>query len=89
VDAYQGKENRIIILSTVRNNARGISGFLHAPNRVNVSLSRAMERLVIVGSKAMWNGRNSSLPLGQVFGKVESFSADGIAAVVSAEEFLR
>jgi hypothetical protein len=89
VDAYQGKENRIIILSTVRNNARGVVGFLHAPNRVNVAMSRAMERLVIVGSKSMWSARNSNLPLGKVFGKIESFCAQGLASIVSAEEFLR
>ena len=88
VDAYQGKENRIIILSTVRNNPQGTVGFLRASNRVNVAISRAMERLVIVGSSAMWAGRNGKLPLGQVLSKVEELQSEGLAMIKSAEEFL-
>lgn len=66
VDSYQGKENRIVIVSTVRNNERLNPGFLRSANRINVAISRAMERLFIVGASKMWVGRNSSLPLGQV-----------------------
>lgn len=63
VDSYQGKENPIVILSLVRNNADGpaevgqktiAQGFLSRPNRVNVALSRAMDRLVIVGASQRW-----------------------------------
>jgi superfamily I DNA and/or RNA helicase len=63
VDSYQGKENPIVILSLVRNNADGPQrsgaatvreGFLSRSNRINVSISRAMDRLVIVGSNARW-----------------------------------
>lgn len=63
VDSYQGKENRIIILSLVRNNADGIRvdgkptirpGFMSRPNRINVAASRAMDRLVIVGARDRW-----------------------------------
>jgi len=63
VDSYQGKENPIVILSLVRNNADGPQqsgvatvreGFLARSNRINVSISRAMDRLVIVGSNARW-----------------------------------
>jgi superfamily I DNA and/or RNA helicase len=45
VDSYQGKENRIVIVSLVRSNPRGEIGFLESENRVNVALSRAMDRL--------------------------------------------
>jgi superfamily I DNA and/or RNA helicase len=63
VDSYQGKENPIVILSLVRNNADGPQqsgvatvreGFLSRSNRINVAISRAMDRLVIVGSNARW-----------------------------------
>jgi serine/threonine protein kinase len=63
VDSYQGKENRIIILSLVRNNFDGKRidgkptikpGFMSRPNRINVAASRAMDRLVIVGAKSAW-----------------------------------
>src|SRR3546814_10234411 len=52
VDSYQGKENPIVILSLVRNNADGAlehgtatiqPGFMQRPNRINVAISRAME----------------------------------------------
>lgn len=66
VDSYQGKENRIIILSVTRSEQRQTSGFLYLPNRINVALSRAMDRLVIVGDSRMWQGKNSHLPFGKV-----------------------
>lgn len=60
VDSYQGKENLIIILSLVRNNSKKKTGFLAHDERVNVAVSRAMERLVIVGSSEMWDGISDS-----------------------------
>jgi len=66
VDSYQGKENRIIILSVTRSEHKQSPGFLRLPNRINVALSRAMDRLVIVGDKRMWQGKNSHLPFGSV-----------------------
>ena len=54
VDSYQGKENRVIILSLTRHDKACSTGFLHLPNRINVALSRAMDKLIIVGAKTMW-----------------------------------
>jgi serine/threonine protein kinase len=88
VDSYQGKENRVVILSTVRNNDRGRVGFLSSPNRINVALSRAMDRLFIVGSSSMWNRKNAELPLGRVMTKVQQMSNEGRANTLSAREFL-
>ena len=49
VDAYQGKEKGITILSCVRaNSAQGNIGFLTNPQRMNVALTRAIESLVIL-----------------------------------------
>ncbi|MCG9124865.1 AAA domain-containing protein [Laribacter hongkongensis] len=87
VDSYQGKENQIVILTTVRNNEELNPGFLISPNRVNVAMSRAMNRLIIVASSRMWQGRNASLPLGQVWAKVEEFTKVGRASVLSGKEF--
>lgn len=50
VDNYQGEENRIILLSLVRNNGEGNIGFLKEENRVCVALSRAREGLYIFGN---------------------------------------
>lgn len=88
VDSYQGKENKIIILSTVRNNLRQTPGFLRSPNRINVAMSRAMERLFIVGASKMWRGRNSTLPLGTVLTKIDSMALVGHANVLPANQFL-
>lgn len=71
VDSYQGKENRIIILSLTRYNARFEQGFLKSPERVNVALSRAMDRLIIVGAAQMWRERHQSSPLGRVLEYIE------------------
>ncbi|WP_341320542.1 AAA domain-containing protein [Solibacillus sp. FSL H8-0523] len=53
VDAFQGKESDIVILSTVRSNdfkqeSRAL-GFLRSPNRLNVAISRARSLLIVVG----------------------------------------
>lgn len=67
VDSYQGKENRVIILSLTRHDKTYSTGFLHLPNRINVALSRAMDKLIIVGAKTMWEQpKNSKTPLAKV-----------------------
>ncbi|KAF9418265.1 hypothetical protein HW555_004884 [Spodoptera exigua] len=50
VDNYQGEENRIVILSLVRSNRDNKIGFLTAPNRICVALSRAKEGFYIFGN---------------------------------------
>ena len=63
VDSYQGKENLIVVLSLTRNNNDGViehgvatikEGFMAQPNRLNVAMSRAMDRLIIVGAQQRW-----------------------------------
>src|SRR5262249_37799181 len=70
VDSYQGKENPIVIVSLVRSNPEYDMGFVRAANRVNVALSRAMERLIIVGSARMFG--TSVNPLGPVVRQLRS-----------------
>lgn len=45
VDKFQGRENEVIVLSTVDNN---ISEFTDNPNRLNVAVSRAIDQLIVV-----------------------------------------
>ncbi|WP_213736227.1 AAA domain-containing protein [Bradyrhizobium sp. dw_411] len=61
VDAYQGKENRIVILSLVRSNPESNMGFVRNQNRINVALSRAMDRLILVGAAAMFEHTHNPL----------------------------
>ncbi len=85
VDSYQGKENHIIILSITRNDKQHSTGFLKLPNRINVALSRAMDKLIIVGATSMWRGKNQNLPLGKVLKMIEE-SADEAAYSVKVEQ---
>jgi serine/threonine protein kinase len=66
VDSYQGKENRIIILSLSRSDKSRTPGFLRTPNRINVAMSRAMDRLLVIGNVDMWSKHNMDKPLGRV-----------------------
>lgn len=66
VDSVQGDEASIIFLSLVRNNDKGLQGFLVDTSRINVALSRAKDRLVVIGSKHMWSGVNAPSALGGV-----------------------
>jgi hypothetical protein len=65
VDAYQGKENSIVIVSLVRSNRHGEVGHVGSNNRCNVALSRAKERLVVVGSASMWMETRATSPMGR------------------------
>jgi len=51
VDAAQGSEADVVVLSCVRCNPAGNLGFITHRNRLCVALSRARERLLIVGSR--------------------------------------
>ncbi len=49
VDSFQGQERDVVIVSLTRSNRDGAVGFVSDLNRLNVTLSRAREQLVIVG----------------------------------------
>lgn len=52
VDAFQGQERDVIVVSLVRANERGEIGFLSDLRRMNVAITRARFKLIILGSVA-------------------------------------
>jgi serine/threonine protein kinase len=92
IDNYQGKQNLIVMLSLVRNNADGVPeggvatiapGFMARKNRVNVALSRAMDRLVIIGARSRWR---RGTPLAKIVEAVTEELKCDEAIVIDAHE---
>jgi len=52
IDSFQGQERDIIYISLVRSNEKGIIGFLKDYRRMNVAMTRARKKLVIIGDSA-------------------------------------
>ncbi|WP_036905651.1 AAA domain-containing protein [Prevotella sp. AGR2160] len=52
VDGFQGQERDVIILSMVRSNSKGEIGFLRDLRRINVAITRARMKLIIIGDPA-------------------------------------
>jgi superfamily I DNA and/or RNA helicase len=52
VDAFQGREKEAVVVSLVRSNDAGDLGFCADVRRLNVALTRARRRLLVVGDSA-------------------------------------
>lgn len=52
VDAFQGQERDIIVISFVRSNDKGEVGFLSDIRRTNVAMTRARKKLIMIGDSA-------------------------------------
>jgi len=61
VDAFQGSEREVIILSLVRANRRGDVGFVADWRRLNVAFTRAKRLCVVIGHIPTWLETNSGL----------------------------
>ncbi|WP_046369828.1 AAA domain-containing protein [Flavihumibacter petaseus] len=52
IDSFQGQERDIIYISLARSNTEGTIGFLADVRRMNVAVTRAKKKLVIIGDSA-------------------------------------
>jgi tRNA A-37 threonylcarbamoyl transferase component Bud32 len=68
VDSYQGRENSIVLVSLVRSNSSHSVGHVNLFQRINVALSRARDRLVVLGDSVTWLDHvNSTFLAGQAW----------------------
>jgi superfamily I DNA and/or RNA helicase len=76
VDAYQGREADLVILSVTRSNKTRQSGFLGERERINVALSRARFALWIVGDADFCRDLGATSPLAEVRDYIEAHAGD-------------
>lgn len=56
VDGFQGREKEAVVISLVRSNSTGEIGFLSDTRRMNVALTRARRKLIVIGDSATLGG---------------------------------
>lgn len=52
IDGFQGQERDIVYISLVRSNSKGEIGFLSDIRRMNVAMTRARKKLIVIGDSA-------------------------------------
>ena len=52
IDSFQGQERDIVYISLTRSNADNVIGFLSEIRRMNVAMTRARKKLVVIGDSA-------------------------------------
>jgi ATP-dependent RNA/DNA helicase IGHMBP2 len=52
IDSFQGQERDVVYISLTRSNAESVIGFLGEVRRMNVAITRAKKKLVLVGDSA-------------------------------------
>ena len=58
VDGFQGREKEAILITLVRSNRQREIGFLSDTRRMNVALTRARRKLLVIGDSATLGGND-------------------------------
>lgn len=64
VDRFQGREKDVVILCTTRSNPPGIRGHVDNLNRLNVAITRARHKRIVIGDATTLAGANGGKPRG-------------------------
>ncbi len=73
VDGFQGREKEAVLISLVRSNAKGEIGFLADVRRMNVALTRARRKLLLVGDSATLAGHPFYARMLEYFEKLAAY----------------
>jgi ATP-dependent RNA/DNA helicase IGHMBP2 len=73
VDGFQGREKEAVIISLVRSNADGEIGFLSDARRMNVALTRARRKLIVIGDSATVGGNDFFAALLEYFESIGAY----------------
>ncbi len=73
VDGFQGREKEAIVISLVRSNREGDIGFLADTRRMNVALTRARRKLILIGDSATLGGHLFYAALLDYFQEIDGY----------------
>jgi hypothetical protein len=73
VDGFQGREKEAVVISLVRSNREGEIGFLGDTRRMNVALTRARRKLIVIGDSATLGGHPFYAALLEYFEAMNSY----------------
>jgi ATP-dependent RNA/DNA helicase IGHMBP2 len=73
VDGFQGREKEAVVISLVRSNADGEIGFLADARRMNVALTRARRKLIVIGDSATVGGNEFFAKLLEYFETIGAY----------------
>jgi ATP-dependent RNA/DNA helicase IGHMBP2 len=73
VDGFQGREKEAVIVSLVRSNHEGEIGFLADVRRMNVALTRARRKLIVVGDSATITSHRYYQRMVSYFEEIEAY----------------
>ena len=90
VDGFQGREKEAVLITCVRSNSTGEIGFLADTRRMNVALTRARRKLIVVGDSATLGGHKfyAAMLLQLNVGPAEAVFVDDRAVNVEAAKSL-